>query len=128
MKKALVILAALTAALLLLVGCSSSKSITVELPANATTGYTWMVEMDKEGVLEMTGDEYIAPNSDLVGAGGTQKYTFAAVGDGTVSITFTYLQSWDPDSAANTSVRTYEVANGEITEKSVSEDLSGISG
>ena len=129
MKKLIsVVLVALLAATVF-AGCSGGKSLTVELPANATTGYTWMFEMDKEGVLELEKDEYIADKStDAVGVGGTQKYIFKAVADGTVTITFTYLQSWDLDSVANTSVRTYEVANGKITEKAVTEDLAGISG
>ena len=73
--------------------------LTVELSANPTTGCSWEVKMDKEGIVKLVSSEYKSSQSKsdegLVGVGGTQTFCFEAVKDGQVIITFQYGHKWD---------------------------------
>jgi predicted secreted protein len=74
----------------------------VVLESNVTTGYGWQLEAALDGgVLELVGDRYEAPNTDLVGAAGLQVFDFHAVGDGSTFIQLWYIRPFDdpPDPA-----------------------------
>ena len=74
----------------------------VVLESNMTTGYGWQLEAPLDGrVLELLGDRYEAPNSDLAGAAGHQVFDFRAVGDGSTFIRLWYIRPFDdpPDPA-----------------------------
>ncbi len=74
----------------------------VVLESNATTGYGWQLEAPLDaGVLELVGDRYEAPTTDLVGAAGRQVFDFRAVGDGSTFIQLWYTRPFDdpPDPA-----------------------------
>ncbi len=71
--------------------------LTVELAANATTGYAWQYDMIDEGLLEETRNEYVPDQTaqDMVGVGGRQIYSFAPTTDAAgqiVGLSFSYLQ------------------------------------
>ena len=73
--------------------------LTIELSANPTTGCSWVVEMDKEGIVKLVSSDFKSSQSKLdkglVGVGGTQTFCFEAVTDGQVKITFKYGHQWD---------------------------------
>ena len=70
--------------------------VTIVLESNATTGYAWELEVPLlEDVIRLVGDEYVAPDTDLVGAGGRQELTFEAVGVGTAEVSLWYVRSFD---------------------------------
>ena len=74
---------------------SVGDKFAIALDSNPTTGFEWEVAYD-EGVLEMVNKEYSLEKSPgLVGAGGTQYFTFKALKAGATEITFIYNVS-DP--------------------------------
>ena len=69
--------------------------IRIELCSNPTTGFEWTYEMSEEGVLEEEDYDYVEPEDDeLVGAAGTDIWTFEAVGEGTAEVSMEYSQPW----------------------------------
>ena len=74
----------------------------VVLESNPTTGYGWQLEVALDGgVLDLVGDRYEAPTTDLAGAAGYQVFDFRAVGDGSTFIQLWYIRPFDdpPDPA-----------------------------
>jgi len=73
-----------------------NDKIRAKLCANPTTGFTWVCKMDDEnGVMILEKQEYVAPDTELVGASGTDEWTFKAVKEGTALITMEYGQDWE---------------------------------
>jgi len=73
------------------------KTATVELEANATTGYTWVCTMSPENVVRLVSYEYIPDknNEGITGAGGKQIFTFEAIAEGEAELVFSYLREWE---------------------------------
>lgn len=69
-------------------------SVAIDLEANASTGYHWIVATAPDpGVFEAepgSGD-YAAPTSDLLGAPGRQTFRYRALSDGTTELVLTYV-------------------------------------
>lgn len=65
----------------------------VNLPRNATTGYTWEIESTDTIRLALT-DEMYDPGGNGLGAGGLQKWTFEALQPGHVTLRMKYWQPW----------------------------------
>jgi inhibitor of cysteine peptidase len=69
----------------------------VALPSNPTTGYQWFLEgiFDLRFV-KLLSEDYTAPSTELVGAGGTQVFTFETLAvEGLTSLNFAYYRSWE---------------------------------
>jgi inhibitor of cysteine peptidase len=78
------------------VEAASGASLELTLESNPTTGYRWEVrEMSDPTVVELVGDEYIGPDTTLVGAGGVQVLTFRALDPGTSQVDLWYIRSFD---------------------------------
>ena len=95
-----------TASLTLLQGDDGSENtidkngiIRITLPENPTTGYTW--QLDTTG-FEVMSDEYVAPNTQLAGAGGYHTWELKAVNTGTYKIYGIYKRSWEQQTADDT--------------------------
>ncbi len=88
----------------------------VELYANPASGYYWEYSYDEYGVLMLANSHYLPDTSAIFsGGGGTQKFTFREIGEGTVNITFEYTQVGTKN-VASRYVYTYQVdEDGEIT-------------
>jgi predicted secreted protein len=102
MKKNLCLFAFLhvTALSFLTLGCSMAqeqKTATIELEANATTGYTWVYTMSPKGVIQEVSSEYVPDknNEGITGAGGKQIFTFEAIAEGEAELVFSYLREWE---------------------------------
>ncbi|HEY32975.1 MAG TPA: protease inhibitor I42 family protein [Dehalococcoidia bacterium] len=68
--------------------------IRLELCSNHTAGFAWSAEIDNEDVLAEEDYDYIEPESDgILGAPGTEIWTFEAVGEGTTEVTMEYSQA-----------------------------------
>jgi predicted secreted protein len=92
------ILAFLVSVFAAIFGTGSEKNkLVIELESNASTGYSWICEMNKIGILVLTSEEYVNPKNDppLTGAPGKQVFTFTSVCKGEVELTFTYQRSWE---------------------------------
>jgi len=75
---------------------SVGQSLVVTLASNATTGYSWaLVQNSDDSVLSKTGNEYVAPQTTLIGAGGKEEWTFKALKKGTSTISMGYSRPWE---------------------------------
>jgi inhibitor of cysteine peptidase len=71
----------------------------VSLPSNATTGYRWQfVKTPDEKALKLLREDYEHPESNLVGAGGKQTWTFRALAYGKTTLELGYVRPWETNS------------------------------
>ena len=76
----------------------NGDSVVFSMFSNPSTGYSWVYELDGDSVIFVKEEfDAIETSPQVAGAGGTAHFTFAAAHDGTTTITFTYLRSWEPD-------------------------------
>jgi len=106
------------AALMLVVvfGCSADKKIDIDLKgdeaiavdlgqvldvnveANPTTGYAWSVAGEADGtVLKRTEKYNYKQDSDRIGSGGVQIFSFEAIAKGQTKLVFEYSRSWEKE-------------------------------
>ena len=77
---------------------SPGASLVVTLDSNATTGFSWSIAgISDEDVVDDVANEYQAPDSGLMGAGGQEVWTFQAGDKGTSTIEMQYSRSWETD-------------------------------
>jgi inhibitor of cysteine peptidase len=83
---------------------------TIELVSNITTGYSWVFRTPvDESVLRLVNSDYIAPDSGLTGAGGSQVWAFEALQPGTTMIALDYERSWEIEPPVQTAEFTIHV-------------------
>ncbi len=68
--------------------------VRVTLDSNITTGYSWKLAPLEGGVVEQTKQEYIAPQTQAMGAGGREVWTFTARNAGRTPLRLEYVQPW----------------------------------
>lgn len=78
------------------------QSFDVQLPANATTGYSWVLDSaSSQGLDGVTAGEstYVLGDqaAGRTGAPGTQVFRFVANRSGSVVLAFLYRRPWSPD-------------------------------
>jgi inhibitor of cysteine peptidase len=101
MKGTIMAIAITTSLVFVLGACSSapngggSKSITIALNGNPTTGYSWTYTMDPQGIVKEVSHEYEASAEGAVGGGGKDTYVFAAQSPGEVQLQFAYARPWE---------------------------------
>jgi len=118
MKKLLVaVLAGLLLFTIVLSGCASSvkafiessqvintgvnQEFTIALGSNITTGYSWQLDYDAN-VINLVENKYQEQDNTgkhIVGASGTEYFTFKALAKGETEVTFTYRRPWEQASA-----------------------------
>ena len=76
---------------------TTDQLLVVILESNATTGFQWeLAELTNEATLEYVEDKYNAPEATgLVGAGGTEEWTFRPLNEGTSTISMEYSRPWE---------------------------------
>ena len=115
MKSTWLIMGLVTTALLVLTACSTSAkqvsaddsssgkqidiaiggTLTVTLDSNQTTGFSWeLKEIGDTNILQKIDNKYVAPTSNLVGAGGKEVWNFKALKAGTTTLSMDYSQPW----------------------------------
>lgn len=68
----------------------------IELESNITTGYTWKISgLSNDGVLKQLGKDQYLSQSDRIGAGGLQIFSFQGIKSGEAKIIFEYLRPWE---------------------------------
>ena len=83
---------------LTLVEVEVGQEFTITLESNPTTGYQWQLAKPlDEGILKFIGSEYKAPETELLGAGGKEVWTFKAVNRGIAEISLKYVRLWEKD-------------------------------
>ena len=84
------------------------STLVIDLPSNATTGYSWGdAAIGNKDILKQTDTKYVAPEGQVIGAGGTQTWTFTATEKGTTKITMHYGRPWEGGEKAEL---TFEIA------------------
>jgi len=77
---------------------SEGGVLTVSLGSNPSTGFSWAEDalVGNPAVVKQTASEYVAPEAQgLVGASGSQVWTFDALEKGTTSISMEYGRPWE---------------------------------
>lgn len=71
--------------------------IAIELPSNPTTGFDWYIEKLPENLEPAGAKTYVSSKTDknVVGAGGTTKFTFKAVKSGEGTLVLIYKRHWE---------------------------------
>jgi len=80
------------------VAVNTGRRFAIRLQSNPTTGYGWQLAkpLDEKIVVQVTND-YIHPESSLMGAGGHEVWIFKAVGQGQAEISLKYVRPWEKD-------------------------------
>lgn len=81
---------------------ANGGQLIVALASNVSTGYTWSVQDPSPGQLELRGEpKYVPPGStsNVVGAAGTQVFTFVAKAAGSAKLTLEYKRPFEPNAA-----------------------------
>jgi inhibitor of cysteine peptidase len=71
--------------------------LTVTLGSNPTTGFVWKetAQIANPTVLEQTGNKSIPPEGEgIIGASGSQEWTFKALQKGTTTVNVEYSRPW----------------------------------
>jgi inhibitor of cysteine peptidase len=78
---------------------ANGGTLIVALPSNITTGFSWSVSESSSPQLELQGEPQYVPagsTTPVVGAGGTEVFTFKAAGTGTATLTLEYRRPFEP--------------------------------
>ena len=75
---------------------SVNQLLVVKLKGNPTTGYTWEIK-ENCSLLRQVEEAEFEPESNLIGAPGTQTLVFRAVNSGRESLELVYHRSWEKD-------------------------------
>ncbi len=89
------------------VSITPGATFVIALQANPSTGYSWQVQpIPDPAVVSLVSEAYVqAPAaSGLVGAGGTDTFTFKVLDSGTTTLTLWYLPPGRTDPASTFSV------------------------
>jgi inhibitor of cysteine peptidase len=71
-------------------------TLTLRLDSNPSTGYMWAIrEVSDPAVVHLVADEYVAPDTDDVGAAGAQLLTFETLAPGTADVQLWYIRSFE---------------------------------
>jgi inhibitor of cysteine peptidase len=73
------------------------QQMVLKLTSNPTTGYDWEITGLDTSILQQTGEVDYKSDSMLIGSGGTDTWTFKAVGSGNTHLTLVYHRSWEKD-------------------------------
>lgn len=82
------------------------QQVIISLESNPTTGYRWDVDGSVPEQLEQVGEPQYTAESDLVGAGGVDVWTFAGAVSGEGTLRLKYWRSFEP---ANPPEKTFSV-------------------
>ena len=85
----------------------TGDQITIQLAANATTGFAWAIDKTDTTVLALQRETYTPYPGGGLGSGGTAVFIFRAQHPGTVHLQLKYWRSWEGDSSI---VKRYDVA------------------
>lgn len=81
------------------VALSVGETVVVQVEANPSTGYGWIVDQAAAaGTLEQVGEPAMAlSNPGAVGGGGTQTWRFRALAKGQGELRMDYRRAWEKD-------------------------------
>ena len=123
MKKTILVIAIVTL-VLLAVSCGkdgTADRVFLTLESNPTTGCTWMVTIQDNGVAEYIGSKYVqdeapaSPNGEqIAGRGGQETFEFRCLKAGDAKVTLKYGHAWAENEIYRTLDATIHV-NADLT-------------
>ena len=89
---------------------TQGDELVISLESNPTTGYSWAESKSSQAsdVLQLVSKKYES-ESDAIGAGGIETWTYKAVGAGTANLELDYLRPFEPDNIVGKFVLTVNV-------------------
>ncbi|MCK9614430.1 MAG: serine hydrolase [Candidatus Omnitrophica bacterium] len=104
------------------------QNFTITLEANATTGYEWQFAKPlDENSFKLISSEYVADETNRIGAGGRQIWILKALKAGETVISFKYVRPWEKDTPpAKEESFLINVTGAEITSSSIKPEFSEI--
>ncbi|MGD9143614.1 MAG: protease inhibitor I42 family protein [Dehalococcoidia bacterium] len=69
--------------------------INIRLCYNSSTGFAWEYTMTGDNAVKEEDHDFEEPDGDLVGAAGTEVWTFEGIEAGTAVIEMSYSQPWE---------------------------------
>jgi predicted secreted protein len=77
---------------------AQGREFALRLESNASTGYSWELARPLDDArLALVGSRYVQGQSSLVGAPGSELWTFRAVARGQTTIDLEYVRSWETE-------------------------------
>ncbi len=73
-------------------------TLTITVGSNPTTGFSWEepAQVADTGILEQTGNKMLTPEGKgIVGAAGSQSFTFRALEKGSTTVKLEYSRPWE---------------------------------
>lgn len=78
------------------IAAPAGSDITITLPSNPGTGYSWRIaNKPTAGVVKHVGNVFNPPEKPMPGRPGTETWTFKAVGKGTSTIAMEYIRPFE---------------------------------
>ena len=77
------------------VDLQKGQTLVITLESNPTTGYRWEVVEIEESILRQIGEAEFKPESEALGAGGTETFRFEAVSAGKMPLALVYHRPWE---------------------------------
>jgi len=76
---------------------AKGETLIVTLISNATTGFSWNenAQIADTGVIQQLKHEVIGAETNVLGAAGTEQWTFQAQNAGTTTVHFEYSRPWE---------------------------------
>jgi len=72
------------------------STFTIALPANRTTGFSWALEDPLDAsIVAFRTKHYVAATTKLMGAPGSETWSFAVLGRGRALISLKYARPWE---------------------------------
>lgn len=97
----------------------AAHTLTVTLPANATTGYAWLWQLDELNRIQLVSEEYLpdAAPEGMLGTGGTWQAVFAPTMEsaGETVLLLRYARAWEETPAEEHTLRLMIGEDGAIT-------------
>ncbi|MCD8121449.1 MAG: protease inhibitor I42 family protein [Clostridiales bacterium] len=89
-------------------------SLVLDLDANATTGYTWVITEETD-IFASDYNTYVEPDntSRRVGAGGIAEFHIIALKEGTGTMVFQYKRPWEGGEVAGTYALTLTISRNQ---------------
>jgi predicted secreted protein len=78
------------------IAANKGDEFIIVLDSNKTTGFGWQLAKPiNQNMLKLLRTDYIPSETDLVGAGGKEEWTFIAVNSGKATIPLKYARPWE---------------------------------
>lgn len=85
------------------------QDFTLTLESNRTTGYGWQIRHPGDDkIVHFVKNDYVSPQTQAVGAGGQETWTFRAIAPGQTTIALEYARPWEKD-VAPAKIATYTI-------------------